>query len=71
MREIATARGSLFPLGMPQERSLNFVPLLARYGPVLKDEMLAEARDHARGLVGSRKESSRPLEKRAPARGRS
>jgi hypothetical protein len=32
MREIATARGSLWPFGNPQERVLNFVPLIARYG---------------------------------------
>jgi bacillithiol synthase len=67
MQEIATARGSLYPLGKPQERALNFVPLLARYGPALRDEMLEEARGHAKRLVGV----SRPLEEAAPARGRS
>jgi uncharacterized protein YllA (UPF0747 family) len=71
MRDIATARGSLFPLGKAQERSLNVVPLLARYGPILKEEMLAEAREHARQLTGERKGSSRSLEERASARGRS
>lgn len=59
MQEIATARGSLFPFGTPQERVLNFVPFLARYGPLLHSEMLAEARRHAVGLTGSgRKERS-------------
>jgi uncharacterized protein YllA (UPF0747 family) len=67
MQEIATARGSLYPLGKPQERALNFVPLLARYGPGLRDEMLGEARVHAKRLVGV----SRPLEEAVPARGRS
>jgi hypothetical protein len=43
------------------------VPLLARYGPGLRDEMLAEARGHAKRLVGV----SRPLEEAVPARGRS
>ena len=71
MHDIATARGSLFPLGKSQERSVNFVPLLARYGPILRDEMLAEARAHARRLVGAGKENSRSLEQRASARGRS
>jgi hypothetical protein len=52
MKEIATARGSLYPLGKPQERATNFVPLLARYGPALIDDMLAEAREHAKRLVG-------------------
>jgi len=67
MQEIATARGSLYPLGKPQERALNFVPLLARYGPGLRDEMLEEARVHAKRLVGV----NRPLEAAVPARGRS
>jgi hypothetical protein len=53
MLEIAAARGSLYPLGKPQERALNFVPLLARYGPGLRDDMLAEARKHAQRLVGT------------------
>jgi hypothetical protein len=52
MVEIATARGSLYPLGKPQERSLNFVPLLARYGPALRQDMLEEARRHAGRLLG-------------------
>jgi bacillithiol synthase len=51
MTEIGTARGSLYPLGKPQERGLNFVPLLARYGVALRDEMLAQAGAHARNLV--------------------
>ena len=32
MRDIAIARTSLFPLGKPQERVLNFIPMLARHG---------------------------------------
>ena len=70
MQEIATARGSLYPLGKPQERALNFVPLLARYGAALRDEMLVEAREHAKGLVGVQARS-RTLEESVPARGRS
>jgi uncharacterized protein YllA (UPF0747 family) len=70
MQEIGTARGSLYPLGMPQERSLNFVPLLARYGPTLRDEMLSQARDHAERLLGEAK-TSRALEEAGAARGRS
>jgi len=53
MEEIATARGSLYPFGAPQERMLNFVPFLARYGPPLREDMLAEARRHVSGLTGS------------------
>lgn len=70
MQEIATARGSLYPLGKPQERALNFVPLLARYGPALRDDMLGAAREHAKRIVGA-PERSRPLEDAVPARGRS
>lgn len=62
MREIATARGSLYPMGKPQERALNFVPLLARYGSALRDEMLAAASQHARGLLGSDQTASAPVE---------
>ncbi|MFL5498418.1 MAG: bacillithiol biosynthesis BshC [Gemmatimonadaceae bacterium] len=51
MHEIATARGSLYPFGKRQERTLNFVPLLARYGAELRDAMLAQARLHAIGLL--------------------
>ncbi|HEX9128009.1 MAG TPA: bacillithiol biosynthesis BshC [Gemmatimonadaceae bacterium] len=67
MQEIGTARGSLYPLGKAQERALNFVPLLARYGPGFRDEMLEEARGHAKRLVGV----NRPREAAVPARGRS
>lgn len=70
MQEIGTARGSLYPLGKPQERSLNFVPLLARYGPMLRDEMLAGARTHAERILGDAK-SPRPLVEAGTARGRS
>ncbi|HET7458284.1 MAG TPA: bacillithiol biosynthesis cysteine-adding enzyme BshC [Gemmatimonadaceae bacterium] len=52
MRDVATARASLYPDGVRQERSLNFLPLLARYGPALLDAMRASAAEHARALVG-------------------
>ncbi|HMI49066.1 MAG TPA: bacillithiol biosynthesis cysteine-adding enzyme BshC [Gemmatimonadaceae bacterium] len=70
MQEIATARGSLYPLGKPQERALNFVPFLARYGAALRDDLLAEASEHAKRLVGAQAQS-RPLEEAIQARGRS
>jgi uncharacterized protein YllA (UPF0747 family) len=69
MQDIGTARGSLYPLGKPQERSLNFVPLLARYGPKLRDEMLAGAQDHAERLLGDAN-SSRLLEESGTLRAR-
>ncbi|HJQ10690.1 MAG TPA: bacillithiol biosynthesis cysteine-adding enzyme BshC [Gemmatimonadaceae bacterium] len=71
MNEIGTARGSLYPLGKPQERALNFVPFLARYGSALIDDMLEGAREHAARIVGVREQ--RPAERReeaVPARGR-
>ena len=62
MQEIGTARGSLYPFGKPQERALNFVPLLARYGEGLRDDMLAGAREHAAGLIGGEQTPARARE---------
>ena len=53
MLEIATARGALYPFGKHQERAINFVPLLARYGLALRDDMRTEADRHAAQLVGA------------------
>jgi uncharacterized protein YllA (UPF0747 family) len=53
MRELASARASLYPMGKPQERALNFIPFLARYGPALREDMLKEARKHCIDLVGA------------------
>lgn len=53
LRDVAVARASLFPQGTPQERSLNIVPFLARYGNVVRDAMIDGARDHARTLVAN------------------
>ena len=68
MNEIGTARGSLCPFGKPQERALNFVPFLARYGEPIRDDMLAGAREHAAGIVGENRLSER-REEAVPARG--
>jgi uncharacterized protein YllA (UPF0747 family) len=51
MRDIGTVRGSLFPGGVRQERALNILPLLARHGLGLLDEMRDRAAMHARGLM--------------------
>lgn len=53
MRDLATARGALYPGGKRQERALNMMPLLARHGDVLLQAMLAGARAHAATLVGA------------------
>ncbi len=51
MRQLATARGALFPYGVRQERKLAYVPFLARYGTPLLERMLEAAQSHARGLT--------------------
>jgi bacillithiol synthase len=53
MRELATARGSLYPHGTRQERKLAFIPFLARYGPGLIEQMKAAASAHAQSLVSA------------------
>jgi uncharacterized protein YllA (UPF0747 family) len=50
LTEIATARGALYPNGQPQERALNVIPLLARYGDEVLAGILAKAREHAASL---------------------
>jgi len=50
LTEIATARGALYPNGKPQERALNAIPLLARYGEEVLTGILAKAREHAASL---------------------
>ena len=47
LRDAAIARGALFPVGKPQERALNLIPLLARYGDDLIDSVMKEVRAHA------------------------
>jgi uncharacterized protein YllA (UPF0747 family) len=51
MTDLATLRAALVPAGVPQERMLNLLPILARHGPPLFDGVLAAARDHAAELV--------------------
>ncbi|HUQ99792.1 MAG TPA: bacillithiol biosynthesis BshC [Gemmatimonadaceae bacterium] len=68
MRDLATARGSLYPFGKAQERSVNFIPFLARYGSNLRTAMMAEATKHATTFVGSG--STRDAGERMPASGR-
>jgi uncharacterized protein YllA (UPF0747 family) len=67
MTEIGTARGSLYPLGKHQERGLNFVPLLTRYGAALRDDMLAQAVAHADRLVSGGAERSPIMESKVTA----
>jgi bacillithiol biosynthesis cysteine-adding enzyme BshC len=53
LRDLGTVRGSLWPGGVRQERALNLLPLLARHGLSLLDDMRAAASGHAGSLVGS------------------
>lgn len=53
MRDLATVRGSLFPAGVRQERALNLIPLLARHGIGLLDDMRVSASSHARSLLST------------------
>lgn len=50
LREIAVARGALFPGGAPQERALNFIPLLARYGNEIISSAMTEITAHTAKL---------------------
>jgi len=61
MRQLATARGSLFPHGARQERKLAYIPFLARYGPELLEQLLEGAREHARLIVGTAVEQTAPV----------
>jgi bacillithiol synthase len=49
--DLRTASGALFPEGERQERMLNFIPMLARHGPLLIDRMIDGASQHAATLV--------------------
>lgn len=68
MRDVATARGALYPDGHPQERVLGFAPFVARYGRPLLEAMIAEARVHAGQLVDSRAAPALPEPGRASTR---
>ena len=51
LRAIAVARGTMFPLGQPQERALNAIPWLALYGGELGMAIRAACTAHAQRLV--------------------
>lgn len=53
MRDVATLRAALYPNGSRQERVLNFIPFLARYGRPLLIDMLHEAGRHVASLIGA------------------
>ena len=51
MHDLATARGALFPGGKRQERVLNILPMLARYGDRVLRLMMERASAHVRQMV--------------------
>jgi bacillithiol biosynthesis cysteine-adding enzyme BshC len=50
-KHVDVAHAALHPLGEPQERALNLIPMLAREGPALVTAMRRAAGDHAASLV--------------------
>ena len=65
MRDIATAAAGLYPNGMRQERVLNWIPFLARYGQAFMELMRGEATRHAATLIGlSAAERASPVAER-------
>jgi uncharacterized protein YllA (UPF0747 family) len=51
MHDLAVARASLFPLDRAQERTLNFIPMLARHGAPLLQAMRDRAGAHVAALL--------------------
>jgi bacillithiol biosynthesis cysteine-adding enzyme BshC len=51
MTQLEAAQAALWPLGQPQERVLNWIPLLAREGPDLLTRVRQAAREHVDRLV--------------------
>lgn len=57
-RDLAIASSALFPLGKRQERVLSYVPMLARGGDALLEDMRRAALHHASSLVGAPREAT-------------
>jgi bacillithiol biosynthesis cysteine-adding enzyme BshC len=54
MNDLAAIRAALVPQGARQERRLNYLPLFARHGDLLIEQLKAGAALHAGGLIGSK-----------------
>jgi bacillithiol biosynthesis cysteine-adding enzyme BshC len=53
LQDVASLRAALYPHGKRQERALNLIPMLARHGVTLLEEMRIIAATHASALIGS------------------
>lgn len=62
---VEAAHAALHPLGRPQERVLNLIPILAREGPALVEAMRRAATSHAAALVQPPSEVADPSDHRA------
>ena len=51
VEHVDAAHAAIHPLDDPQERVLNFLPMLAREGPTLFEAMRRAARSHAESLI--------------------
>jgi bacillithiol synthase len=60
-RDLGTARASLYPGGVRQERALSFLPFVTRYEDALIEQMLVEAARHADHLIGAPSEKGTPI----------
>jgi bacillithiol biosynthesis cysteine-adding enzyme BshC len=54
MNDLAAIRAALMPGGARQERKLNYLPLFARHGDLLLEQLKSGAAIHAGGLIGSK-----------------
>ena len=53
LHDIAVVSAALYPTGKRQERVLNFVPFLIRYGRELLETMRSDAERYAERFIGS------------------
>ena len=53
LRDVATVRAAVYPLGTRQERAVNILPMLCRQGLDLLPDMRDAAASHARTLLGA------------------
>ena len=51
VEHVDAAHAAIYPLDDPQERVLNFLPMLAREGPTLLEAMRRAAHSHAESLI--------------------